>query len=395
MDTPLAGHCEHLLIINDDPESEQLLVDCLHEGGYETTLVSDLPAALTYLQWNHVDLVILDLGLKDSDPLKLLKDLCSTYSELPVIVLSRRSTAEQTSEALKLNVMDYLRKPFHPEMVLFSVSNSLKRMSLVLENRKYRDQLEVANRELQRRLEEVQADQQAGKLVQQRMLPPSPYRLMDYKFSHRIIPADYLSGDYVEYHQVSDNKLVFFLVDVTGHGASSAFVTVMMKQLSVRSKKHFQKNKKREVNSAAWMLSWINKNLLDADLGRHLTIFLGVIDKETQQLNYSYGGHFPQAVMTTGDDVSFLDGRGLPLGLFEGAEYEDIYIPLPKEFGLTVFSDGVLEIMPEKTLKEKEARLLAMVKETDHRIDLMLQSLGEDKIRRAPDDISLLSLKTV
>jgi len=395
MGAPLTGHCEHLLIVNDDPESQQLIVDCLHGDGYETTLVSDLPAALTYLQWNHVDLVILDLGIKDADPLKMLKDLCSTYSELPVIVLSQRSNAEQTREALQLNVMDYLRKPFHPEMVLFSVRNSLKRMNLMLENRKYRDQLEVANRELQRRLEEVQADQQAGKLVQQRMLPPSPYRLMDYKFSHRIIPADYLSGDYVEYHQVSDNKLVFFLVDVTGHGASSAFVTVMMKQLSIRSRKHFQKDQKREVNSAAWMLKWVNKNLLDTDLGRHLTIFLGVIDKETRQLNYSYGGHFPQAIMTTGDDAYFLEGRGLPVGLFEGAEYEDHYMPLPKKFGLTVFSDGVLEIMPQKSLKEKEARLLEMVKETDHRVDLMVQSFGEDKVRRAPDDISILSLKTV
>jgi len=395
MGEPLTGPCEHLLIVNDDPESQQLILDCLHDGGYETTLVSDLPAALTYLQWNHVDLVILDLGIKDADPLKILKDLCSTYSELPVIVLSQRSTAEQTREALQLNVMDYLRKPFHPEMVLFSVSNSLKRMKLLLENRKYRDQLEVANRELQRRLEEVQADQQAGKLVQQRMLPPSPYRLMDYKFSHRIIPADYLSGDYVEYHQVSDNKLVFFLVDVTGHGSSSAFVTVLMKQLAIRSRRHFQKEQRREVNSAAWMLKWINKNLLDADLGRHLTIFLGVIDKETRQLNYSYGGHFPQAIMTTGDDVYYLEGRGLPVGLFEGAEYEDIYMPLPKKFGLTVFSDGVLEIMPQKSLKEKEERLLELVKETDHRVDLMIQSFGENEIRRAPDDISVLSLKTV
>ncbi len=395
MGVPLTGPCEHLLIVNDDPESQQLIQDCLNDGGYETTLVSDIPAALTYLQWNHVDLVLLDLGMKDADPLKMLKELCSTYSELPIIVLSHFGTIEQTAEALKLNVMDYLRKPFHPEMVLFSVSNSLKRMKLMQENRKYREQLEVANRELQRRLEEVQADQQAGKLVQQRMLPPSPYRLMDYKFTHRIIPADYLSGDYVEYHQVSDTKLVFFLVDVTGHGASSAFVTVMMKQLAIRSRRHFQKEQRREVNSAAWMLKWINKNLLDADLGRHLTIFLGVIDKETRQLNYSYGGHFPQAIMSIGDDVRYLEGRGLPVGLFEGAEYEDVYMPLPKKFGLTVFSDGVLEILPQKSLQEKEARLLELVKETNHRVDLMIQRLGENEIRRAPDDISVLSLQTV
>jgi serine phosphatase RsbU (regulator of sigma subunit) len=143
------------------------------------------------------------------------------------------------------------------------------------------------------------------------------------------------------------------------------------------------------------MLAWINKNLLDAGLGRHLTIFLGVIDREKQQLNYSYGGHFPQAVISTGDEVRFLEGRGLPVGLFEEAEYEDMYIPLPKQFGLTVFSDGVLEIMREKSLKEKEARLLTLVKETDHRVDMMIQYFGDDKIRQAPDDISILSLQTV
>lgn len=395
MFNPSTANSPHLLIINDDPESEQQIVDCLRDSGYETTCVNDLPAAFTFLQWNQVDLVILDLGLSDSDTLKLLKDLCAKYSHMPVIVLSHHSNAEQTAEALKLNVMDYLRKPFHPEMVVFSVRNSLKHVQLMLENRKYRDQLETTNRELQKRLEEIQSDQQAGKLVQQRMLPVSPYKIFNYQFSHRIIPADFLSGDYVEYHQVSDNKLVFFLVDVTGHGASSAFVTVLMKQLSVRSKRHFQQNQKREVNSAAWMLRWINKNLLDADLGRHLTIFLGVIDQEKRQLNYSYGGHFPQAVMTVGDEVTFLEGRGLPVGMFEGAEYQDQYISLPKEFGITVFSDGVLEILPQENLKEKEEELLQMVKETDHRVDKIVERLGEDKIRHAPDDISVLSLRTV
>ncbi|EGG99591.1 Serine phosphatase RsbU2C regulator of sigma subunit [gamma proteobacterium IMCC2047] len=81
--------------------------------------------------------------------------------------------------------------------------------------------------------------------------------------------------------------------------------------------------------------------------------------------------------------------------MFEGAEYEDVYMPLPKKFGLTVFSDGVLEVLPQKSLQEKEARLLELVKETNHRVDLMIQRLGENEIRRAPDDISVLSLQTV
>ncbi|EGG98179.1 hypothetical protein imdm_406 [gamma proteobacterium IMCC2047] len=38
MGVPLTGPCEHLLIVNDDPESQQLIQDCLNDGGYETTL---------------------------------------------------------------------------------------------------------------------------------------------------------------------------------------------------------------------------------------------------------------------------------------------------------------------------------------------------------------------
>jgi serine phosphatase RsbU (regulator of sigma subunit) len=80
----------------------------------------------------------------------------------------------------------------------------------------------------------------------------------------------------------------------------------------------------------------------------------GVIDEETGLLTYSVGGHLPLPVLYTPDSVRYLEGRGLPVGLFNEATYEDHVLELPPTFSLTLMSDGILDLLPEPTLKEKK-----------------------------------------
>ena len=154
-----------------------------------------------------------------------------------------------------------------------------------------------------------------------------------------------------------------------------------------------------EVKSAAWMLGWINRNLLEAELEGQATMVLGGIDAEKRTLNYSYGGHFPQAIFSSPDTTCFLKGRGLPLGLFEDAEYEDHSIELPKEFGITLLSDGVLEIIPEASLIEKERRILEIVESSQRaggdNLNAIFEALEFDELQNAPDDISVLSIRNL
>jgi sigma-B regulation protein RsbU (phosphoserine phosphatase) len=82
-------------------------------------------------------------------------------------------------------------------------------------------------------------DQQAGRQVQMRMLPNSPLVIGDYLCSHTIIPSLYLSGDFTDYFTVDDHYLVFFMADVSGHGSSSAFATVLLKNLFARKRSDY------------------------------------------------------------------------------------------------------------------------------------------------------------
>lgn len=79
-------------------------------------------------------------------------------------------------------------------------------------------------------------------------------------------------------------------------------------------------------------------------------------------MTYSIGGHLPLPVLYTPDDTRYLEGRGLPVGLFDEATYQDHVLELPPQFSLTLLSDGILDLLPGDTLKDKEAALPEIIK---------------------------------
>lgn len=71
------------------------------------------------------------------------------------------------------------------------------------------------------------------------------------------------------------------------------------------------------------MLAHINRGLINTKLGKHVTMLGGVIDLEKNSLTYSIGGHLPLPVLFVEGQASYLEGRGLPVGLFDDATYDD------------------------------------------------------------------------
>ena len=101
----------------------------------------------------------------------------------------------------------------------------------------------------------------------------------------------------------------------------------------------------------------MNQELLTTDLGKHVTIFVGIIDKQKRELMYAIGGHFPLPVLTCSGTSEYLEGKGMAVGLFPAPTFNLYKKALPQGFKITVFSDGVLEVISGSTLKEKEKLL--------------------------------------
>jgi len=364
----------------------------LEDSGFSVLQAGNGQQGLQVFEEHQPDLVICDLRMPQMGGLELIRQVSERAPQLPVIVVSGAGVMSDAVEALRLGAADYLIKPLEDLAVLeHSVRRALDRSRLVLENQRYRDKLEAANRELEASLHLLQEDQTAGRQVQMNMLPESPWVAGEFAFEHQIIPSLYLSGDFVDYFRVDERRIAFYLADVSGHGASSAFVTVLLKFMTTRLMFELKRSRMREFKPSE-VLSHINRGLINSKLGKHVTMVGGVIDEESGLLTYAVGGHLPLPVLHTPGHTRYLEGRGLPVGLFDEATYQDLVVELPPQFSLSLMSDGILDLLPGDTLKDKEAALPEIVRAAGGSLDGLRQRFGLATLGEMPDDIALLVL---
>ncbi len=382
-----------LLIIDDDDVVRASLAAYLEDSSFSVLQANNGLQGLQVFEQQQPDLVICDLRMPQVGGLDLIRQVTELSPDIPVIVLSGAGVMNDAVEALRLGAADYLIKPLEDLAVLeHSVRRALDRSRLLLENRRYREKLETANRELEASLHLLQEDQTAGRQVQMNMLPQNPWSTDGFSFEHQIIPSLYLSGDFVDYFRVDEHRVAFYLADVSGHGASSAFVTVLLKFMTTRLMFESRRGGSMPEFKPSDVLGHINRGLINTRLGKHVTMVGGVIDEHTGLLTYSIGGHLPLPVLYTSERTRYLEGRGLPVGLFNEATYTDHVMALPEQFSLTLFSDGILDLLPGETLKEKEAALPEIVSAAGGSLDGLRQTFGLATLGEMPDDIALMVL---
>ena len=382
-----------LLIIDDDDVVRASLAAYLEDSGFEVTQAANGLQGLEQFEQINPDLVVCDLRMPQVDGLELIRRINARGLDVPVIVLSGAGVMSDAVEALRLGAADYLIKPLEDLAVLeHSVTRALERRRLGQENQRYRAKLEQANRELQASLSLLQEDQNAGRQVQMNMLPQTPWVDAGLTFEHRIIPSLYLSGDFVDYLRIDEHRIAFYLADVSGHGASSAFVTVLLKFMINRLLYESKRSGALPTFKPSDVLGHINRGLLNCKLGKHVTMVGGVIDERTNELTYSIGGHLPLPVLFDGQQARYLEGKGLPVGLFDDAQYNDYVLELPDAFSLTLFSDGVLDLLAGETLKDKELELPPLAMSAGGTLSGWHDQLGLANLGEMPDDIALLVL---
>ncbi len=236
--------------------------------------------------------------------------------------------------------------------------------------------------------QELQEDQRAGQSIQLGMLPKQ-HKLMDgYRFSRWVQPSLILSGDFIDYFPLQDRYLACFLADVAGHGASSALLTVMLKNISWRLQQKFGLPR---FSSPGDMLGWINETLIGQGIEKHVAMFLGIIDKQNSPLHYSRAAQYPPALLSApSGETQLLRQHAKPLGLFPDAAYESNQVPFSEGSTLLVFSDGVMDCLPPDQFADKEAALVSLSQALPD--PLKLWSRLCESLKHL-DDVSLLAVQ--
>lgn len=115
-----------ILVVEDEPRLGELLRLYLERDGYEVTVVGDGRAAITAIDAEPVDLVVLDLmlpGIGGETVLSAIRDRGDT----PVLIASAKRSDQERIAGLRLGADDYLAKPYNPHELTARVAAVLRR----------------------------------------------------------------------------------------------------------------------------------------------------------------------------------------------------------------------------------------------------------------------------
>jgi len=390
MDTTMPA-AARILTIEDEAPIRDGIVAYLEDSGFSMLEANDGPAGLEIFRREHPDVVLCDLRLPGMDGLDVLSSIAAESPETPVIVVSGVSQLNYAVQALKRGAWDYVTKPIQDMAVLESaVRRVIEHADLLRQNREYREHLETLNRELTQTLKQLQEDEEAGRRIQFQLLPEDKRCFGGYTFRRRLYPSMYLSGDFVDYFPIDDRRVGFYMADVSGHGAASAFVTVMLRTLIIQYRDALWQSGDDTILHPQQTLQRANRDLCRQNLEKHLTLFYGVIDLQQNSMRYSNGGQYPYPLHYDGCEVRALECPGRPVGLFEDAEFRVWQHQLPEECVLVLVSDGVLELMSEDAMLKRYSALLAGAQGMDPVLDEMTAGLDVLADKDLPDDIAFL-----
>lgn len=250
---------------------------------------------------------------------------------------------------------------------------------------------------LEQRIENERIKQQlnSARDIQFRLLPVTPPSVPNYDMTGISFPCFEVGGDYYDFVQRPDGRLLIALGDVSGKGMDAAMLMSSL-HASVRAQATTQ-------SSIARLVGEINRYLHEnTPSNKFVTLFTGMLDPARNVLTYSNAGHNPPLLIrSAGGDVCYLEEGGLPVGITAPLEYLESEVAFEPGDVLIAYSDGISESANALGEEFTESRLIDVVRkyltanasQLRDRIDeALIQFVG-----KAPpvDDMTLVIVKRV
>jgi len=225
-----------------------------------------------------------------------------------------------------------------------------------------------------------------------RIFPPFPKR-KEFDIFATMDPAKEVGGDFYDFFFIGENKLCFFIGDVSGKGVPAAlFMVISRTLLKTEALRGFPPNE---------ILFRVNNILYpDNDACMFVTIFCGILNIETGEIQFANAGHNPPLVCTNGHGFEFIQmPKGFVVGTMENTKFESKKLTLKPNDVIFMYTDGVTEAMNLEAKLFSGERLkqsLSNLKGKDitniiHEVRVQIKAF----IQRMPqsDDITMLALK--
>jgi serine phosphatase RsbU (regulator of sigma subunit)/pSer/pThr/pTyr-binding forkhead associated (FHA) protein len=240
--------------------------------------------------------------------------------------------------------------------------------------------------------ERFERELQLAREIQQRFQPSAPPAVPGYELQGISFPSYQIGGDYYDFIQCGDGRLVVALGDVSGKGTSAALL-----MSSLHAAVHAQVASCRPITET---VGAVNRYLADnTPANRFVTLFYAELDPLTGSLSFINAGHNPPIIAHGGGALEQLAAGGLPLGIVPDFDYREGRTQLRPGDVLVAYSDGVTESQSPSGEEFGTVRLQEVVARNLNRsaagirdkIEAALSTFAQGT--PAGDDITLLIVK--
>src|SRR5687768_10166417 len=228
--------------------------------------------------------------------------------------------------------------------------------------------------------------------IQQRFQPTAPPHINGYELQGISFPCYEIGGDYYDFIEREDGRLVIALGDVSGKGTAAALLmSSLHAAIHAQSASH---------DSLVATISAVNRYLADnIPANRFVTLFYAELDPDSGSMAFLNAGHNPPLIVHAAGTVEQLASGGLPLGIKPDAEYREGRTQLQPGDVLVIYSDGVTEAVSPSGEEFGPTRLYEVVSRNvdasaagiRDRIESSLTKFAQGT--QAADDITLVIVK--
>ncbi|NOH47418.1 fused response regulator/phosphatase [Vibrio rotiferianus] len=332
-----------ILLVDDSKTVLLYMTSALQKQGYEVIAVEDGESALEVLTHRtDIQFVLSDLMMPGISGIELCRELKSSAFSRYIffVLLSSRNDQDSIIKGMDAGADDFVDKKTSVEELQARIRAGFRSLDLhnivSLKNKQLSESNAVMSRDLEA----------AEELVSQ--LLPTSNQLLNTEFAYLHLPSSKIGGDMLGYMRLDEQNIAMYVLDVSGHGISSALLSFSIQQLLSQSEPKDQitmdyvdgsyrvAEPEKVVEKLNSRYARNNKSAL------FFTISYLVLDTLSGLVRYCTAGH-PSFFIVGKNGLEAVGNNNFMVGAFEGVEYLGGSIQLAPGDLVWMFSDGIIE----------------------------------------------------
>jgi len=224
--------------------------------------------------------------------------------------------------------LEHTKRGFFTDDHQRTIATLAAQIAIAIENARLYEEIARQERRLER-------DLAMARELQFRLLPPSRPKLANLEIAAKFSPARAIGGDLYDFITYSQSRMAFVIGDISGKGAPAAIYAALVSGI-LRSHAPMEPG-------PAEMLAAVNYSLVERRIdGQFCSLIYSVWDDQNRTLQVANSG-LPRPIYCHKGKTQLIEATGLPLGLFDDAEYDEFTFQAEPDDLFVFFSDGILD----------------------------------------------------